>query len=119
MIPSRPGSIEANFEFVRAGAGTKVLTIVYVALLADPNTRLLPVNVPAEQLHAPAVCAYVPEVTMAPVIAGAPLVPVIVVGPVAVNVKLLVVATPPPEFTTDFTKVSLGLSLLLIEQLAV
>ena len=45
--------------------------------------------------------------------------PVIVVGPVAVNGKLLMVAVPPPVFTTVLTSVSVAAwSLLVIEQLA-
>ena len=61
-----------------------------------------------------------PAVTAALVIAGAPVRPVTVEGPVAVNVKSAMAETPPLSLVTVFAKVSLGaMSLLLMVQVAV
>ena len=58
--------------------------------------------------------------TTALVTAAAPVMPLMVVGPVAFNVKAEGVAVPPLLLVTVFTKVSVGaLSLLLMVQVAV
>ena len=108
-------------------AGVSSLLIVQVADWLSARVKLEPDNVPASQDQVPAVypegpvseSAYVPTFTLALVTAAPVVTPVMVVGPVAFNIKSATTLLPPLLFVTVFTKVSFGeMSSLLIVHVA-